>query len=221
MIAPPVCFALNSSNSRHSRANAVAQRRLQRLDGTLPAVTAHAVATESPAASRTQTAHTQTAHPHDKLELAGHRTDAASYDVHELLEEFQRGVEDQLAGDAQTHYDLGMAYQEMGLHKQAVEAFRVAERDEALRTRALEMVGRCLVAQGLPGEAAFEFRRALDSASEAGERTSLRVEYIEALAGSGDAAGARAALAELPADVSVDEATSQRIDSLRGTLGLA
>ena len=98
-----------------------------------------------------------------RVELAVGRGEAVTFDLGSLISEFQRGVEAQLSGDAQSHYDLAMAYREMGLLEQAVESFRIAQRDVAFADRCAEMVGRCLLDQGRFEDAAAEFRAALDS----------------------------------------------------------
>ena len=89
------------------------------------------------------------------------RGEAVTFDLGSLINEFQRGVETQLSGDAQGHYDLAMSYREMGLLEQAVESFRVAAQDPALGLRAMEMIGRCFLDQGRFDEAIEEFDRAL------------------------------------------------------------
>jgi tetratricopeptide (TPR) repeat protein len=91
------------------------------------------------------------------------RAEAVTFDLGSLLSEFQRGIEAQLSGDAQSHYDLGMTYREMGLLEQAVESFRLAAKDAAFQHRCAEMVGRCLLDQGRFDEAANEFGAALQA----------------------------------------------------------
>src|SRR5206468_10493412 len=78
----------------------------------------------------------------DRVELAVGRSEAVSFDLGALLSEFQRGIEAQLSGDAQGHYDLAMAYREMGLLDHAVESFRMALAHPGLTHRAAEMLGR-------------------------------------------------------------------------------
>jgi len=97
-----------------------------------------------------------------RVEVAVGRGAAVSFDLGSLVSEFQRGVESQISGDPQGHYDLGMAYREMGLLEQAVEAFRNAGTDPAFSQRCAEMVGRCLLDQGSFDEAAQEFMVALE-----------------------------------------------------------
>jgi tetratricopeptide (TPR) repeat protein len=84
----------------------------------------------------------------DRVEMALGRSEAVSFDLGAMLAEFQRGIESQLSGDAQGHYDLAMAYREMGLLDHAVESFRMAMSNPALTGRASEMLGRCLLDQG-------------------------------------------------------------------------
>lgn len=50
-------------------------------------------------------------------------------EVDEIVREFKSGIAEKLeAGDFDTHYNLGMAYKEMGLLEDALEEFRVAAR---------------------------------------------------------------------------------------------
>src|SRR5262249_41270576 len=97
-----------------------------------------------------------------RVEVAVGRGEAVTFDLGSLVSEFQRGVETQISGDPQGHYDLGMAYREMGLLEQAIEAFRQAGGDPGFAQRCAEMIGRCMLDQGNFEEAAQEFTRALD-----------------------------------------------------------
>ncbi len=153
--------------------NALAERRLARLDE----VANRAVATEpelpvavapvapppvlhEPAA---EVAGESLNGEQGRVEVAVGRSEAVTFDLGALLSEFQRGIEAQLSGDAQSHYDLGMAYREMGLLEQGVEAFRLAGRDPAFVHRSAEMIGRCLLDQGRFEEAAAEFAGVLQA----------------------------------------------------------
>ncbi len=157
-----------------------------------------------------------------RVEVAVGRGEAVTFDLSGLLAEFQRGVEAQLSGDAQSHYDLGMTYREMGLTEQAIDSFRIAELDPRLAARALEMTGRCYVGQDRFAEAAIEFERALavpdlDIAGAA----ELRFHLAQALESAGDPA---AALREFEAVAEVlpgYEDVDARIASLRGATGQA
>ena len=96
-----------------------------------------------------------------KLEVAMGSIDAVAPDLSALLSEFQRGVEALISDDAQSNYDLGMAYREMGLLDQALECFRVAARNPAFTQRCAEMAGRSMLDQGLFDDAVQEFSNAL------------------------------------------------------------
>jgi tetratricopeptide (TPR) repeat protein len=157
-----------------------------------------------------------------RVEVAVGRAQAVSFDLAGLLAEFQRGVEAQLAGDAQSHYDLGMTYREMGLLEQAMDSFRCAAQDQAFAARALEMVGRCMSEQGRLPEAADEFKRALAipgvTADNDGE---LRYYYGLALAGTGRMAEALAELEAVQERLPGFEDVDQLVADLRGQLGRA
>ena len=96
------------------------------------------------------------------MEVAVGRSEAVTFDLGSLVSEFQRGVETQISGDPQGHYDLGMAYREMGLLEQAIESFRSAGREPGFAQRCAEMVGRSMLDQGRFEEAAQEFIVAME-----------------------------------------------------------
>jgi tetratricopeptide (TPR) repeat protein len=64
-----------------------------------------------------------------------------------MLETFKRGVAESMDdGDSESHYDLGLAYKEMGLHAEAIAQFEMAIRGVApieRRVRAYESLGEC------------------------------------------------------------------------------
>ena len=129
-----------------------------------------------------------------RVEMALGRAEAVTFDLGSLLAEFQRGIEAQLSGDAQSHYDLAMTYREMGLLDQSVDSFRLSALDPAFAYRAAEMIGRCLLEQGRFTEAAHELEEALRSPHLPAEAAlGLRYQLGLAHEASGDA---RAALGE-------------------------
>src|SRR5262249_6659588 len=56
-------------------------------------------------------------------------------------------------GDADTHYDLGLAYKEMGLYDEAIKAFEKCLRDPRREVQCRVMLGMCQREQGQPQEA--------------------------------------------------------------------
>jgi tetratricopeptide (TPR) repeat protein len=150
---------------RHVPEHELATRRMQRLG---PATSAAAPGAREPG---TNGPARNAGADGGRVEVAVGRAQAVTLDLGSLISEFQRGVESQLSGDAQSRYDLAMTYREMGLFEQALEAFRGCARDPGFAPRCAEMIGRSLLDQGRFDEAAEEFTRALaslDSRSEAG-----------------------------------------------------
>jgi len=63
-------------------------------------------------------------------------------EVDSLLDQVREGVRNQVAeSDAATHYDLGVAYYEMGLHSDAISELTLAARDPARECVCLSMIG--------------------------------------------------------------------------------
>jgi tetratricopeptide (TPR) repeat protein len=88
------------------------------------------------------------------------------YSVEDVFDQFKKGVEQTVRPeDSATHYDLGIAYREMGLLDDAVHEFETALRgtDRRRDVDCLSMVGACRMAKGEPREAIAAFRRALMS----------------------------------------------------------
>lgn len=67
-------------------------------------------------------------------------------DFDELLRRFKRGVAENVeAEDYEAHYDLGVAYKEMGLVDEAIAQFQKALRGSSHRVRSYEALGQCFV----------------------------------------------------------------------------
>lgn len=190
--------------------NDLARRRLQRLANGAAASPAPVAA--SPGAPVMEAG---------RVEVAVGRGEAVTFDLSGLLSEFQRGVEAQLAGDARSHYDLGMAYREMGLLEQAVDSFRIAVGEPSLAPRALEMIGRCHAEQGRWAEAVGEFRRALEHPIAADDGAELRFHYAHALVELGEPEAALAEYESVAARLPGFEDVDARIAALRRVLGRA
>jgi len=137
--------------------NLVARRRLDRLQpGAEPAAVAPKPAPPAPEPEPVAPAVDE-----GKVQIGADRGQAVSFDFDATLAEFQKGVESQLSGDAQGHYDLAMAYREMGLTQQAIESFRFASTDPTFKSRAAEMIGHCLLEEGRIEDASRELTEAL------------------------------------------------------------
>ncbi|HEU5074935.1 MAG TPA: hypothetical protein VFU02_12185, partial [Polyangiaceae bacterium] len=63
-------------------------------------------------------------------------------DVDQVFEKFKEGVRAQVSeGDSSTHYDLGVAYKEMGLLTDAIQEFELAARDPVRQCMCFAMIG--------------------------------------------------------------------------------
>jgi tetratricopeptide (TPR) repeat protein len=72
-------------------------------------------------------------------------------DLQRILREFRAGIEQTIPHeDAETHYDLGIAFREMGLIDDAIAEFQIALRSPTRRLEATEALGGCFVTKGDP-----------------------------------------------------------------------
>jgi tetratricopeptide (TPR) repeat protein len=70
-------------------------------------------------------------------------------DFAELLNQFKTKVSQHLpAEDAAAHYDLGLAFKEMGLVDEAIAEFQIALRAEHMRLKVYEELGQCFLQRG-------------------------------------------------------------------------
>jgi len=108
--------------------------------------------------------------------------------LEEVFKEFQKGVEEQLSEeDADTHFNLGIAYREMGLLPEAIREFQVASRDTAYFVESCSNIGVCYQEQGMWSEATEWYQKALvapDITPEA--RVGLRYDLAAAYQSAGD-----------------------------------
>ncbi len=64
----------------------------------------------------------------------------------EMLDQFKSQVADAIEKeDASSHYDLGLAFKDMGLLDEAIAEFQIAARSREYRLRAIEMLGDCFL----------------------------------------------------------------------------
>ncbi|MHB8420687.1 MAG: tetratricopeptide repeat protein [Myxococcales bacterium] len=91
--------------------------------------------------------------------------DDFQYSVEDVLREFKKGVERTVRPeDVETHYDLGIAYKEMGLVDEAIGEFELAATGAHGKPReadCLAMIGICVSGKGDAAKAAEVYERAL------------------------------------------------------------
>lgn len=83
-------------------------------------------------------------------------------DVESVFEQFKKGVEEQVGlEDTDTHFDLGIAYKEMGLVDDAIKEFQLAMANPQRECLCHTMIGLCRVEQGNYADAITQFKKGL------------------------------------------------------------
>ena len=105
----------------------------------------------------------------------------------EVFKAFKKGIQEQIGADeAEAHYDLAIAYKEMGLLEDAVEQLEPVRRSEEHRIDGLSLLATCKLELGRPQEAAGHLAEALAAVDEGDESVvALRYELGRALLEAG------------------------------------
>ncbi|MDZ7631770.1 MAG: tetratricopeptide repeat protein [Gemmatimonadaceae bacterium] len=105
-------------------------------------------------------------------------------DFQHILQEFRDGIEKTIPmDDADSHFDLGIAFREMGLIDDAIAEFQIASRSRLKRVESIEALGGCFLDKQEPAVARSLLSRALDDPSVAHGDDRLRgVLYLLGLA---------------------------------------
>jgi len=81
-----------------------------------------------------------------------------------IIKEFQDGIDSAVPiDDFNTHYDLGIAYLEMGLYRESLSEFEQVLKSPDFRMKAREMLGRCCLHLERYDEAEDHFRKGLST----------------------------------------------------------
>jgi tetratricopeptide (TPR) repeat protein len=112
-----------------------------------------------------------------------------------VFDAFKRGVQKALgSGDHEAHYDLGIAYREMGLLDDAIAEFQSAMKSPTRRIDCLHMLGLCALAQSRAEEAVDLLSHALAAPDLAQDQElAIRFELGRAYASTGEVGKARLA----------------------------
>ncbi len=95
----------------------------------------------------------------------------------EILEQFKRGIEQNLdSEDYEAHYDLGIAFKEMGLLDEAIAEFQKALRSPQGRLRTSEALGICFYDKGQFGISETVLRRAVET-DDGGDEAKIGLLY--------------------------------------------
>lgn len=109
----------------------------------------------------------------------------------DIFEEFKKGVEQQaIKEDADSHYNLGIAYKEMGLLEDAIAEFAMTPEDEPKYVQSRHMLGLCYMEQGDYQNAIIELEQALMLGENSGlpvkDRMGMRYDLGFAYQGTGN-----------------------------------
>ncbi len=141
-------------------------------------------------------------------------------DLEDVFREFQKGVAEQLSEeDADTHFNLGIAYKEMGLLPEGIREFQIASKDPDFYVECCSMIGVCYIEQGMWDQAAGWYQRALQGPALSAETIlALKYELANCLEGSGDYGGAAEFFEEVKLENPDFRDVTSRVDGLAGHL---
>jgi tetratricopeptide (TPR) repeat protein len=138
-------------------------------------------------------------------------------DVESVFAQFKKGVAAQIAeDDTDTHFDLGIAYKEMGLIDDAIGEFEISAKSPKRACTALTMVGMCHLEKGDAPKAVSYFERALSQpAKAASEELALGFEIANAYELSGQLEKALASFEKVASRDRTFRGVVGRIDQLK------
>lgn len=139
---------------------------------------------------------------HTELRREGevtHGDEGREVSLEEIFRDFKKGVEQQLSPeDFETHYNLGIAYKEMGLTDEAIGEFQLAAKDPLHAVECCAMLGLCFLEKGLPQLAVKWYRKGLETAGiKEDDRLGLQYAIAGVLEQIGDREGAYRAYVEI------------------------
>jgi tetratricopeptide (TPR) repeat protein len=109
-------------------------------------------------------------------------------DVMDIFNEFKKGIEKELAEeDYETHYNLGIAYKEMGLIDDAIKEFQTSRKDPRRFVHSSTMLGLCYVEKNLYPLAIEVLRDAIGKMQDSDESYwAMKYELAEAYEKNGN-----------------------------------
>ena len=112
----------------------------------------------------------EAAMPEEALEVEELTEPELDSDVLDIFNEFKKGLEKELEEeDYETHYNLGIAYKEMGLIDDAIREFQASRNDPKRFIHSSNMLGICYIEKGLYQLAVDVLTNAIDKMEDRGE----------------------------------------------------
>jgi tetratricopeptide (TPR) repeat protein len=143
-------------------------------------------------------------------------------DVLEIFDEFKKGLEQEIeAEDTETHYNLGIAYKEMGLIDDAVKIFQTTSKDPNYYVKSAAMLGICYMEKGMESLAIEAFTGALMKIDSNDETAwSLRYELGDAYEKTGNIEEAFRLYTDVFGWNAKFRDVSEKVETLKKTSGL-
>jgi tetratricopeptide (TPR) repeat protein len=137
--------------------------------------------------------------------------------LEEIVEGFKRGVAENLSQeDYATHYNLGIAYREMGLLDEAIGEFQLASKSEDLRIECCSMLGMSFLEKGLPELAVKWYQKGLETPGlQEATRHGLMYDMAAVHSSMGDDEAARELFTEIYGNNSQFRDVGDRLEELR------
>ncbi|MGH9867564.1 MAG: tetratricopeptide repeat protein [Candidatus Polarisedimenticolia bacterium] len=110
--------------------------------------------------------------------ITGEEAEPEGHSLEEIVEAFKKGIEQQVsADDYETHYNLAIAYKEMGLLDEAIGEFQCASKDPGLLVDCCSMLGLCFREKKMGTLATRWYRRGLEACNGRDDDASLGLRY--------------------------------------------
>jgi tetratricopeptide (TPR) repeat protein len=142
---------------------------------------------------------------------------ALDSDVMDIFNEFKKGLEKELEEeDYETHYNLGIAYKEMGLIDDAIKEFQTSRNDPKRFVDSSNMLGICYIEKGMYPLAIDVLRNAIEKMEDRNESYwVMKYDLAEAYEKNGDLKEALNFYTEVYGWNSKFRAVSDKIDELK------
>lgn len=141
-------------------------------------------------------------------------------DVMDIFNEFKKGLEKELEEeDFETHYNLGIAYKEMGLIDDAIREFQTSKKDPNKFVSSSNMLGVCYIEKGLYSLAIDVLKTAIEKMHDRGESYwAMKYDLAEALEKNGNIKEAFDCYTEIYGWNSKFRAVSDKINELKARI---
>jgi tetratricopeptide (TPR) repeat protein len=144
------------------------------------------------------------------------QADRPRFGFDEVFRDFKKGIQQQIGEeDVDAHYDLAIAYKEMGLLEDALRELAVVQRQGSRPVETLSLMATCKLELGRPQEAVTDLKGALQIGTSRELQLSLRYELAEALIAAGKPAEALAQFKRVAADDPAHRDVQARISELQ------